>query len=333
MENKKILTISVAAYNLESMIEDNLKSFIECRHKEMLEVIITDDGSKDNTAKIVEQYVEEYPDIFKLVKQENTGAGSTVNSGIKNANGKFFKMIDGDDWIKPEDMDKLLERLSKSEADIVLTNTLIYNEKEKKIVRTEKPILNLNYDKVNCNFSEVCNNFVNMQMQFVTYKTSILQQNNIKLNNGFYTDVEYLLLPIIYVKSIDIYNLDIYVYRIAREGQSVSIASRKKNINMHDLVLKGLIKYYENKKANLIDNVKTYMAKRIAAMADMQLGTMLALNKNKNEIKEYNNYIQSESKEIYDIYSKKIKSKVIMKSSYILIKPLALVFKLKNRDQ
>ena len=110
MENK-ILTISVAAYNLENMIKENLDSFICCKEKENIEVIVTDDGSKDNTSKIVEEYEKKYPGIIKLVKQKNQGAGSTVNSGIKNAKGKYFKMIDGDDWVEPENLDKLINYL------------------------------------------------------------------------------------------------------------------------------------------------------------------------------------------------------------------------------
>ena len=324
---KKILTISVAAYNLETMIEENLQSFAKCKNKEKLEVIVTDDGSKDNTAKIVQKYVDKYPDVFKLIKQKNMGAGSTVNSGIKHATGKYFKMIDGDDWVVTNNLDILLEHLEKTNSDIILTNRQIYNESTKKIVSYDKTGLE---QCVNGKFSDICKNLL-LDMHFVMYKTSILQDNNIILDNGFYTDVEYLLLPVPYLKTIDIYDLDIYVYRIARNGQSVSIPSMQKHLDMHDLVLKRLINYYNSlKKLNI--NSREYIKNRLACMADVQLGTILSFNNSntKNEIKKFNNEIKSLNSEIYEIYSKKIKCRLLRHSAYILVRPLAWVYIKKN---
>ena len=328
MENEKILTISVAAYNLETMIEQNLESFAKCENKELLEVIVTDDGSKDKTADIVQKYVEKYPNVFKLIKQENSGAGSTVNSGIKNATGKYFKMIDGDDWVISENLDKLLTELSKSEADMIITNMQVYNEEKKKITDKLKSPIN---SGLNIKFNDVCKN-INLDMHFVAYKTSILKDNSIVLDNGFYTDVEYLLLPIPYINLIDVYDLDIYVYRIARAGQSVSIESRQKHIDMHDLVLKRLIKYYENNKEKLDENTKNYMANRIARMEDLQLGTLLSYNdKNKIEkIKKYNIELKNLCTEIYEIYCKKIKCSILLHSNYLLTNILSKIYIKKN---
>lgn len=330
MENNKILTISIAAYNLENMIEQNLESIEKCEKKDSIEAIIIDDGSKDHTAEIVQKYVDKYPNVFKLIKQKNTGAGSTVNVGIQNATGKFFKMIDGDDWVVSENLDKLVDLLSASDSDIILTNTLIYNEKERKVTKIEKPTVE---PQINASFEDICKNLNNMQMQFVTYKTSILQEKNIKLDNGFYTDVEYLLLPVPFLDKVDIYDLDIYMYRVAREGQSVSLGSRQKHIDMHNLVLERLIKYYEENKKNLKDNSKEYMAKRIASMEDMQLGTMLSLKSSSKEIKKYNNNLKELSEDIYKIYSNKTKCSILLKSNYILTRMLSRLFIIKNKEK
>ena len=323
----KILTISVAAYNLETMIEDNLKSFEKCENKEKLEIIVTDDGSKDSTASIVQKYVDKYPTVFKLVQQKNAGAGSTVNSGIKHATGKYFKMIDGDDWVISENMDKLLDLLEKSDADIVLTNMQVYNETLKKIISYDKAGIK---PCVGAKFTDLCAN-LSLNMHFVTYKTSILKDNNIVLDNGFYTDVEYLLLPVPYLETIDAYDLDIYVYRVARSGQSVSIPSMQKHLDMHDLVLKRLIKYYNDLK-DIDPAAKTYMRNRIAFMADTQLGTLLSFNNSetKNTIKSFNKEIKDLNEEIYSVYSKKKKCKLLRYSGYLLVKPLAKIYIKKN---
>ena len=87
---EKILSVSVAAYNVQNFIKTNLDSFVESSAREAIEVLVTDDGSKDETPNIVLEYEKKYPGVVKLIKQKNAGPGSTVNSGIKHASRKVF---------------------------------------------------------------------------------------------------------------------------------------------------------------------------------------------------------------------------------------------------
>ena len=64
-----------------------------------MEIIIVDDGSSDRTAEIADDYAEKYPTIVKAIHQENGGHGQAVNTGIKNATGLYFKVVDSDDWV------------------------------------------------------------------------------------------------------------------------------------------------------------------------------------------------------------------------------------------
>ena len=139
MENKKILTISVAAYNLENYIEQNLKTLTNTKYNDLLEIIVTDDGSKDKTTEIVQQYVNKFPNTVKLIKQKNAGPGSTVNSGIKNASGKYFKMIDGDDWVESDQLEILLDKLINIDLDMVITNYETFDNSKNQIIKLNKP--------------------------------------------------------------------------------------------------------------------------------------------------------------------------------------------------
>lgn len=325
----KILSISVAAYNLEELIEDNLKSFCASNVNNLLEVIVTDDGSKDGTSDIVQKYVDLYPNTIKLIKQENQGAGSTVNSGIKNATGKYFKMIDGDDWVETENLNKLIKYLSDVDVDMVITNHEVYDESKKRI--TSK----ITFDNIETNkiqsFSAICKN-LHLDMHDVIYRTEILKENQIILDNGFYTDVEYLLLPIPFIKTVIYYNLDIYVYRIAREGQSVSMSSMQKHIDMHNLVLSRLIKYYEDNKENLDNNKKDYMSNRLKDMADVQLKTMLTFkidNEQKENIKKYFVWLQKNNMDIFNKFKKGKKEQLLLRSNFKFTK---LVSKIVIKD-
>ena len=80
---------------------------------EDVEIIIVDDGSKDGTAAIADKYAAAYPDIIKAVHQENGGHGEAVNTGLRNAGGLYYKVVDSDDWLDEESLKKVIEVLKK----------------------------------------------------------------------------------------------------------------------------------------------------------------------------------------------------------------------------
>lgn len=316
--NNKILTISVAAYNIEKFIEDNIKSFIASDVNDLIEVIVTDDGSTDNTFNIVEKYVELFPNTIKLIRQENQGAGSTVNSGIKNATGKYFKMIDGDDWVNTESLNRLVRFLSTTDVEMVITNHEIYDQSKNKVIKTKRFNVPQN---IEMQFEDICND-LDLYMHDVIYRTDILKSNKIILDNGFYTDLEYLLLPVPFIKNAIYYDLNVYVYRIARAGQSVSLDNTQKYINMYKLVLDRLINYYEKNKKLLSNNKLKYLAKKIADAADRELVTLLTFKIDKDQIikiKDFFNYIKQYD-EIYNYFRKGKKEKLLLKSNFKLAK-------------
>lgn len=319
---EKILSISVAAYNIEKYIEQNLQSFINENILDDIEVIITDDGSKDNTPNIVEKYVNQYPNSIKLIKQKNAGPGSTVNSGIKNATGKYFKMVDGDDWVYTSNLEKFIHILKNTNVDVVFNNYDIYNDNENKITECMK--LPIESGRT-LNFDEICNE-IKPKMHNVTIKTSILKENNIKLDNGFYTDVEYLLLPVPYINSIIYLDYSIYIYRMGQAEQSVSIPNMQKNINMHKIVCDRMINFYMQNKKILSNKKLEYLEKQIATVLDAHLGTLLTydVNKeNKKKIIKFNKELKNNSYDLYKKYKKGKKVKILIYSNYLLYKKLS----------
>lgn len=322
--SNKILTISVAAYNLGELIRKNIESFIKSKYKDNIELIVVDDGSIDNTSEIVEEYREKYPNVIKLIKKKNEGAGSTVNYGIINATGKYFKMVDGDDWVETDALDIIIDKLRNNNTDMVITNYEIFNNETKEIISIEK-VKNINPNEIK-NFCDVSKS-ISLAMHNIIIKTDILQKNKIKLDNGFYTDVEYILLPIPHVNSIIYYNLNLYVYMIAREGQSMSFLSLQKHIDMHDIVLKRMVNYYENNKKILKKNVRTFMKNKISVIATNQLQTILTFKDYKiktKKVKQLNSFLKQNSKEIY--YKYKYKSKkalLIIDTNYLLLNSIS----------
>ena len=130
----KVLTISIAAYNLSERIDQCLASFASSKFIDDIELIVTNDGSKDDTARKVEKWVERYPNSIRLINKKNEGAGSTVNSGILHAAGKYFKMVDGDDWV--ENIDEFVNFLKNCDSDRVVSDYTFYDNSKKAKDRT-----------------------------------------------------------------------------------------------------------------------------------------------------------------------------------------------------
>ena len=96
---KKVLTIVVPAYNVEKYLKNCLDSFVDVNILNSIEILVVDDGSTDKTADIAKNYEKKYPNSFRLLSKENGGHGSTINYAIPRASGKYFKVVDGDDWV------------------------------------------------------------------------------------------------------------------------------------------------------------------------------------------------------------------------------------------
>ena len=94
-----------------------------------VEILVIDDGSKDRTAEIADEYQEKYPGIVRAIHQPNLGHGGAVNTGIHNAQGLYFKVVDSDDWVNEEsykEILKTLEELVKAPKQLIFSSVILY---------------------------------------------------------------------------------------------------------------------------------------------------------------------------------------------------------------
>lgn len=234
---KKILTISIAAYNVENYLEETLQSCII--EDDGLDVIIIDDGSLDKTKEISEKFVREYPEIFRYFYKENGGYGSTINFSLKEAKGKYFKLLDGDDSFSTEMLKSFINNLRDSKSDLVITDYLmVYNDLRK----SKETIHNRILPQKEYLLKDVEENVI-FSMPCLCHKTELLHKLNFKITeNCFYTDTEFIVLTMPYISTIIYYDIIIYKYRVGVEGQSISLAGRRKYVGDAEKVLKKLLK-------------------------------------------------------------------------------------------
>lgn len=123
MNSQKLLTITVPCYNSEAYMRGCIDSLLP--GGERLEIIIIDDGSTDGTGAIADEYASQYPNIVKVIHQENGGHGEGINQGVKHATGIYFKVVDSDDKMS-EDFVDFLDALEQCEreggVDMAVTN-------------------------------------------------------------------------------------------------------------------------------------------------------------------------------------------------------------------
>ena len=136
----KLLTVTIPCYNSSEYMEKSIRSALTGGNR--VEIIVVDDGSSDNTLEIANKYQKKFPDIIKVVHQENGGHGEAVNTGIKNATGLYFKVLDSDDCLGKKALEKVLDLLedmvSKDAGLDMLVSNFMYDKqgtKHKKIMK------------------------------------------------------------------------------------------------------------------------------------------------------------------------------------------------------
>ncbi len=302
----KVLTVSIAAYNVEKFLSKTLDSFIDESILDDIEVIIVDDGSKDKTAEIGKTYENKYPNTFKLISKENGGHGSTINTGIKNATGKYFKIVDGDDWVNTSDFVELIKKLKNATSDVVICDYIEVDDIS--LVETPKKISDVKYE-IEYSYDNILR-ITELCMHQITIKTNILKDNNIELDEHcFYVDAEYIILPIPFINTIEFYDLNVYMYRVGLAGQSVSKSGKIKHINDHVKVTKRLTEYAELDLINSLSAEKKLYIKWFASrLVRTTIGIYLSFPFNDKTVRakltEFDKQICELSEEVYD-YSKR----------------------------
>lgn len=220
----KLLSFAIPCYNSKDYMEHCIESILP--GGDDVEIIIVDDGSKDETAAIADRYAAEYPDIVKAVHQENGGHGEAVNTGLKNATGKYFKVVDSDDWVDLDSYKKILDKLREFEQentqiDMLLANYVYEKEgaKRKKVMRQTGFPRNEIFT-----WSDIKHIYKGhyILMHSVIYRTELLRSCGLKLpKHTFYVDNIYVYKPLPYVRTMYYLDVDFYRYFIGRDDQSV----------------------------------------------------------------------------------------------------------------
>ncbi|MCD8038237.1 MAG: glycosyltransferase [Lachnospiraceae bacterium] len=261
----KLLSIAVPCYNSSAYMRKCIDSLLP--GGEDVEIIIVNDGSKDNTADIAEEYRELFPGIVKVVNKENGGHGSAVNTGIDNADGLFFKVVDSDDWVSQSAYDRILDTLRELIKDGKTVDMFISNFVYEKDGEKRKKVMNYHHalpqNRI-FTWKDIRHFRVGQYilMHSVIYRTKLLQECGLRLpEHTFYVDNIFVFNPLPHVKTMYYLDVNFYRYFIGRQDQSVNEQVMIGRIDQQIKVNKLMLDYYVAEKQRIIANgkVRRYM--------------------------------------------------------------------------
>lgn len=327
------LTVAVPTFNMEWCLEKNLKTFCDRRLLGRLEVICLNNASTDNSKTIIQRYVQQYPQMFKLrdwvgerylsVNGEGDtgstchqppndsdwiGYGSAINDAISIAGGKYFRIVDADDWVDTEELVRLVDQLEGCEADVVLTDYQIVNLQSGTATHVSVSADGAAYGWI---LDVKAAASILPSTHSTTYRTGLLRESAFRVQEGlFFVDEEYVILPYLHVRSVLCYPFDIYRYQVADPRQSTSPRNRAKYHRHREQVLRRLFREYAGaKKGGAEEAALAYCFERIRRgvgdhfttlymyVADRQEGRRLA--------KEWRECVQREGPEFWPPAAKK----------------------------
>lgn len=224
---QKLISFAVPCFNSSAYMHKCIDSLL--KGGECVEIIIVNDGStRDNTAEIADEYARKYPEQIKAVHQQNAGHGGAVNAGLKHATGKYFKVVDSDDYLDEDALKAAIACLKQLEdagtpVDALITNYM-YDKQgatKKKVIRyrsffPQGRVFSWNEARI-----QVLGQ--NLLMHSLTYRRQMLLDCGVKLpKHTFYVDNLLAYLPLPQMEKLYYLDVDLYRYFIGRDDQSVN---------------------------------------------------------------------------------------------------------------
>lgn len=245
----KLLSVVIPVYNVEKYIDRCLKSLLVPKQQlELLDIVIINDGTPDNSAVIAKEYEKKYPGIFHVIDQENRGHGGAWNHGTELAVGKYLFYLDSDDWFDTDQFSQFIDKLKVTDTDLVFINSQTYYAETDSYSKSD--IINLTPNQVyDLNTFDWLHTPQIGNATYIThcvYKTKMLKPYlPIFLEKVRYDDIILEGLPIVVAQSFVYYNLRVYNYYKGRAGQSYDPAVRANHYNDVTTVVKSTMEFLQ----------------------------------------------------------------------------------------
>lgn len=297
----KILTIIIPTYNMEKYLRHCLDSLIiDEEGMKRLEVLIVNDGSKDSSSQIAHEYQDKYPDTFRVIDKENGNYGSCINRGLKEAMGKYVKVLDADDSYNNDIFARYIYEISKTDVDLILNDVATVNSND---TIFKKSVFDLTPNHLYCFEALSMSVYKRIYMHAIAYRTSIFKGIKYLQTEGIsYTDQQWIFMPMVNVKSVLYINGCLYRYLIGREGQTVGYEAVKRQLEHKVLVANSMLEFYESQQS-LSPCISRYLLTKVEFCYNELYRICLKSDDKKmlQKVIEIDDFIKIKSKTIYEL--------------------------------
>lgn len=223
----KLLSVVIPVYKVEKYIRKCLDSLLVKDEKlfNLLDVVVVNDGTPDRSAEFAREYEIKFPNVFRVIDQENRGHGGAWNHGTELAVGKYLFYLDSDDWFDTEQFERLIKYLETADTDMVMldgqkyyaeTNTYVERTPHLSTLEAERIYKTDEFDWHGCGIG-----YAMSYAHDTVYRTSMMQKYlPLFCEHVMYDDVSLQVIPIVIAKDFIYTHLDVYRYYIGRPGQS-----------------------------------------------------------------------------------------------------------------
>ena len=321
------VSIIVPVYNVEKYLSKCLNSLVNQTLKD-IEIIIVNDGTPDNSQKIIDKYVKEYPKKVRSYLKENGGQGSARNFGLTKAKGKYIGYVDSDDYIELDMYEKLYNKALEMEYDVVVCGNTVVDE-DYNIIKKEN---NMQFDS---NITNIL--FGKMAVWNKIYKKSLIVDNDILFrSNVWYEDLDFTMKTILMANNIGFLNMNLYNY-LLRKGSTMNNSNIKRNLEIID-AFEELISFCKQKRIYK----KYYNEIEFLAIDHIYISAVVRTinpNNNKKDKREIickllnymNNTFSNYKSNKYIKYLTSNRKIIFSLLNYKLYSIIYLVFKVKNK--
>lgn len=301
----KNLTFLVPCYNVSDCVSRCIDSMLVDDILDDIEILLINDGSKDNTLEVLREYEAKCPETVRVIDKENGGWGTAINLGIREAKGKYLKEVDADDWVSSENLKKYIAFLKENEIDYIATDYTEYFKATDKYelhsyhqdIYNKQMLLN--------DFWENHSNAWDFPIHAITYRTQVLHDNDIKVGDRYYGDIEYNLYPLPYVQTICVLPINVTVYFRGSDEQSTSTVGYAKHYKDYAAMSQRITKFFLNAPDTLNHNLYNFIDTTIRGTIVRTFYLMMSplyagkTDRVKEELLKYDKWLKETDKELY----------------------------------
>jgi glycosyltransferase involved in cell wall biosynthesis len=286
---------------MEQYLEKCLDSVLVDEILDDIEVIVVNDGSTDHSFAIANRYKEKYPQSVIVIDKANDHTGSCWNAALKIATGKYFRLLDTDDWFDSQAFVRVISKLKEIDVDLLLTNYSLefmpQNISSVAVKKLNEIVPDKFYDKNDLWLLSINPRLIGLPSQ--TFSTQLLKNMDFTWTEKIpYADIEYYYYPYAAVNSFLYFDVVLYKNLIGREGQTISMNVQIKNIGAKYTILKKMLQDGKIWQAKALQ--EHLLTAQLNAFYFFMLCNMPPNNENEAMLKEIDDLLKSNYPIFYD---------------------------------